>query len=125
MKKLLTTALILFALSSAQATWPKQNFTPQYYAAHITTNTTTTVTSTTVYIATVVVTCTAAGTTETITIKNKEGTAKTLYISPTLTVGTPLVLSLDEPVLMTSGIDIVSAGGAAATVDVFITYFQK
>ncbi len=94
-----------------------------YYAAHITTNTTTTPTSSTAYISTIVVTCTGVGTTETIVIKNKEGTAKTIYQSPTLTAGT-VTLSFSEPILATSGIDIITAGVAAATVDVFVTYWQ-
>ncbi len=94
-----------------------------YYAAHITTNTTTTPTSSTAYISAIVVTCTAAGTTETIVIKNKEGTAKTIYQSPTLTAGT-VTFSFPEPIVSTSGIDIVTAGSAAATVDVFCTYWQ-
>ncbi len=94
-----------------------------YSASHITTNTTTTPTSSTAYISAIVVTCTAAGTTETIVIKNKEGTAKTIYQSPTLTAGT-VTFSFSEPIIATSGIDIVTAGSAAATVDVFVTYWQ-
>ncbi len=93
------------------------------YAAHITTNTTTTPTSSTAYISAILVTCTAAGTTETIVIRNKEGTPKVIYQSPTLTVGT-VPIPLPEPIIATSGIDIVTAGSAAATVDVFVTYWQ-
>ncbi len=94
-----------------------------YSASHITTNTTTTPTSSTAYISAIVVTCTAAGTTETIVIRNKEGTPKVIYQSPTLTAGT-VTFSFAEPIIATSGIDIVTAGSAAATVDVFITYWQ-
>ncbi len=94
-----------------------------YSASHITTNTTTTPTSSTAYISSIVVTCTAAGTTETIVIRNKEGTPKVIYQSPTLTAGT-VTFSFSEPIIATSGIDIVTAGGAAATVDVFVTYWQ-
>ncbi len=94
-----------------------------YSASHITTNTTTTPTSSTAYISAIVVTCTAAGTTETIVIRNKEGTPKVIYQSPTLTAGT-ITFSFAEPIIATSGIDIVTAGSAAATVDVFCTYWQ-
>jgi hypothetical protein len=93
-----------------------------FYSVHLTANGTTTVTSTTAHLKSVAITATSAGTTETITIKNKEGTAKTLYISPTLTVGTPLTLAFDSPIQMVGGIDIVYAGGAAGVVDVFLTY---
>jgi hypothetical protein len=94
----------------------------QSYAAHLTANGTTTVTSTAAYVKSVAITCTTAGTTETITIKNKEGTPKTLYISPTLVVGTTLVLSFTAPIQMVGGIDIVYGGAGAGVVDVFLTY---
>jgi hypothetical protein len=97
---------------------------PNYYSAHITTNTTTTPTSATAYIATLQITCTNAGTTETIVVRNKEGTPKVLYQSGTLAVGNVITMSWDPAIVMTSGIDIVTAGTAPATVDVFITYWQ-
>jgi hypothetical protein len=95
-----------------------------FYAAHLTANGTTTVTSTTAYVKSIAITCTTAGTTETIAIKNKEGTPKFLYQSGTLTVGSPLVLTFaaNAPVQMTGGIDIVYAGAGAGVVDVFICY---
>jgi hypothetical protein len=94
----------------------------QSYAAHLTANGTTTVTSTAAYVKSVAITCTTAGTTETITIKNKEGTPKTLYISPTLVVGTTLTLSFTAPIQMLGGIDIVYAGAGAGVVDIFLSY---
>ncbi len=95
-----------------------------YSASHITSNTTTTITSSTAYVSSLVITCTGVGTTETIVIRNKEGTPKVLYQSPTLTLGTVTPLPLAEPIIATSGIDIITAGVSAATVDVFITYWQ-
>jgi hypothetical protein len=94
----------------------------QYYSAHLTANGTTVAFTSTIYIKSILITCTTAGTTETVTLKNKESTAKTLYISPTLTVGTPLTLNFANPIQSVSGLDIVYAGGAAGVVDVFLTY---
>jgi len=95
----------------------------QFYATHLTANGTTTVTGNTIYLKSVLITCTTAGTTETVTLKNKESTAKTLYISPTLTVGTPLTLWFDTaPIQSVSGLDIVYGGSGAGVVDVFLTY---
>jgi hypothetical protein len=93
----------------------------QFFATHITTNTTVTAVSTTVYVKTIVITCTAPGTTETIVIKNKEGTPKTIYQSGTLVAGTT-VIDASASIQSVGGIDITTAGGGAATVDVFITY---
>jgi hypothetical protein len=99
--------------------------TANYFAAHITTNTTTNVTASSAYISSLVITCTAAGTTEIVKVQNKEGTPKVLYQSGTLAVGTLTTPSISTPpLLMTSGIDIVTSGSGAATVDVFITYWQ-
>jgi hypothetical protein len=94
----------------------------QFYSTHITTNTTTTPATTTVYLKTIVITCTAVGTTETLVIKNKEGTPKTIYQSPTLTLGTSVFAFDTAPIQSLGGIDIVTAGSGAATVDVFLTY---
>jgi hypothetical protein len=98
---------------------------PQYYSGHITTNATTTVTSSTAYISSVVVSVTAIGTTETLKIQNKEGTAKIIYQqgSP-LALGTVTPVNGVSPVVMTSGIDIVTSGSGPATLDVWITYWQ-
>lgn len=99
---------------------------PTYYAAHITTKTTTTPTSSTCYVSSVVISCSAAGSTWTFKIQDKSGTPLILVPAFTLTVPTnlPLVISLTEPILMTSGIDIVTAGTTAGTVDVWITYWS-
>jgi len=92
-------------------------------AYHLTANGTTTVTSTTAYIKAIQITCTTAGTTETITIRDKGGTPKTLYQSGTLVVGSVFTYQ-GAPLLMTGGIDIIYAGTTAGVVDVFLTYSQ-
>ncbi len=98
-----------------------------YYSAHITTKTTTTPTSSTAYLSTAVISCSAAGTAWTLVVKDKSGTPLILIPSFTLTVpttGLPIILQFEEPILMTGGIDIVTAGTTAGTLDVFMTYWQ-
>lgn len=96
------------------------------FAAHLTTNTTTHVTAATAYISSIVITTDAAGTTSTITIQDVSATPKKLVNAAVTTAisTTPTVLALAEPVLMTSGIDVITAGVAAATVDIWVTYYQ-
>lgn len=94
------------------------------YAARITTNTTTTPTSATCWVASIVITTEAVGTTSTIVVQNKEGTPKILIPSAITTAVGLTTYSWTAPLLMTSGIDIVTAGVAAATVDIFISYYQ-
>lgn len=93
---------------------------------HITSQTTTTPTSSTAYISSIAITVTAAGTASNITIRDKQGTPVVLVnsLSTTSTNTTPTVVTFDEPVKMTSGIDIVTDGTLAATVNVWITYWQ-
>jgi hypothetical protein len=100
---------------------------PIYTASHITTKTTTTITAATAYVSTIIITCSGAGTAFTLVIKNKEATPITLVPIVTLTVpttGLPIILQFEEPILMTSGIDVITAGTTAGTVDVFVTYWQ-
>lgn len=96
------------------------------YSAQITTNTTTTPTSATAYISGIVVSVTTAGTTSTVTIKDKQGTPLTLIntlSTAALSVG-DMQFTFQTPVKMVSGIDIVTAGAAAATFSIFINYYQ-
>lgn len=95
-------------------------------ATRITTNTTTTLTAATAYIASIVVTVSVAGTTSTITIQDKQGTPLALVSAmvTTTAIGGNTIYTFDTPIKMTSGIDIVTAGAAAATVNVFINYYQ-
>jgi hypothetical protein len=60
-------------------------------------------------------------------IQNGEATPKILIPSFTLTAlttGLPIILQFAEPILMTTGISIVTAGTTAGTVDVFATFWQ-
>lgn len=95
------------------------------YAARITTNVTTTPTAATAWVSSIVITTEVAGTTSTIEIKNKEATPKVLIPNSIVTtVAGVQIYNFEEPQVMTSGIDIVTAGAVAATVDVFISYWQ-
>jgi hypothetical protein len=95
------------------------------YSARITTNTTTTPTSSTAYISTIAISVTTAGTTSTVTIKDKQGTPLTLVNAlPTaaLSVG-DTIFNFQTPVKMVSGIDVVTAGSVAAAFSIFINYY--
>lgn len=94
------------------------------YAAHITTKTTTTPTSSTCYVQSIAVCVTAAGTTQTLTIQDKGGTAKVLYTAGTAIAVGNTYITFNQPVLMTGGIDIVTGGTTAGTQDIFIDYWQ-
>lgn len=96
------------------------------YSAQISTNTTTTPTASTAYISSIVVAVTTAGTTSTVTIKDKQGTPLTLVntLSTAVLSAGDTTFNFQTPMKMTSGIDIVTAGAAAATLSVFINYYQ-
>ncbi|HEX3108112.1 MAG TPA: hypothetical protein VHU41_03380 [Thermoanaerobaculia bacterium] len=96
---------------------------PNYYAAHITTKTTTTPTASTAYISSITICVSGAGTSWSISVQNKEATPKIYYTVSSVALGTT-TFNFTEPILATSGIDIVTAGTTAGTMDVFITYWQ-
>lgn len=96
---------------------------PNYSSSHITSKTTTTITSSTAYVQSIVINVSGAGSSQTLTIQDKEATPKILY-STTIAVGNSQPITLQAPVVMTSGIDIVTAGTTAGTQDVFVTYWQ-
>jgi hypothetical protein len=95
-------------------------------ANHLTTNATTTLTAADAWISSVVITTDAGGTTSSITVQDKSATPKKLVNAAVTTAisTTPTVLSLPQPVLMSGGIDIVTAGAVAATVDIWVSYWQ-
>lgn len=96
-------------------------------AAHITTSTTTTPTSSDAWVTSITIMVITAGTTSTITVQDKGGTPKklvNLFSTAALSTTGPLVLNFQTPVLMSSGIDIITAGATPATVDVFTNYVQ-
>jgi hypothetical protein len=96
------------------------------YSVHLTTNTTTTPTSSTAYISSIVISNEVGGTTSTLTIQDKQGTPLKLVngLATTALTTAPTVANFQTPVKMVSGIDIITAGAVAATVDVWINYYQ-
>lgn len=96
------------------------------YSVHLTSNTTTTPTSSTAYISAIAISNEIAGTTSTISIQDKQGTPLKLVngLTTTALTTTPTTITFNTPVKMVSGIDIITAGVAAATVDVWINYYQ-
>jgi len=124
--KSLGVALVLSALVQFSTPAMAQTYIRRY-AVHLTANGTTTVVSGTVYVSAVVICVSSAGaSSNTFTIRNKEGTPKNLYTATNIAVGTysPVSLRQNEAMVMTSGIDIVIATGTAPTADVFITYYK-
>lgn len=96
---------------------------PKYSATHVTAAGTTTVTAATGYISSILVVCTS-GTTPTCKIQNKEATPKLFTPPSSMTANTVAFnLQFNEPLIATSGIDIV-ATGTSPVFDVFITYWQ-
>lgn len=96
------------------------------YSVHLTSNGTTTPTSSTAYISTVAISNEVGGTTSTITIQDKQGTPLKLIngVATTALTTAPTVINFQTPVKMVSGIDIIAAGAVAATVDIWINYYQ-
>lgn len=96
------------------------------YSIHLTSNATTTPTSSTAYISSIAISNEVGGTTSTVTIQDKQGTPLKLVsgLATTALTTVPTIISFSTPVKMVSGIDIITAGAVAATVDVWINYFQ-
>lgn len=96
------------------------------YAVKITTNTTTTPTAATAYVSSISISADATGTTSTITIQDKSGTPLKIVngLSTTALTTTPTIVNFQTPILATGGIDIITTGAVAATVDVFLNYYQ-
>lgn len=99
-------------------------YTP--YSVRITTNTTTTPTSATAYVSSITISSEIAGTTSTLTIQDKQGTPLKLVngLTTVAITTTPTILNFQTPVKMTSGIDVITAGVGAATLDIWINYYQ-
>lgn len=96
------------------------------YSVHLTSNATTTPTASTAYISSVAISSEVGGTTSTVTIQDKQGTPLKLIngFSTTALTTTPTVVNFQTPVKMVSGIDVITAGAVAATIDVWINYYQ-
>jgi hypothetical protein len=96
------------------------------FSVHLTTNTTTTPTAATAYISTLSISAEVGGTTSSVTIQDKQGTPLKLIngLATTAATTTPTTVNFQTPVQMVGGIDIITAGAVAGTVDVFLNYFQ-
>lgn len=96
------------------------------YSIHLTSNGTTTPTSSTAYISSIVISNEVGGTTSTITIQDKQGTPLKLIngLATTALTTAPTVANFQTPVKMVGGIDVLTAGAVAATVDIWINYYQ-
>lgn len=96
------------------------------YSAILSTNTTTNITSATAYISCVTIAIVSAGTTSTVTVQDKQTTPVILLnLVPTTTLSAgDTLFNFQTPQKMVSGISIVTAGAAAATIHVFVSYYQ-
>lgn len=96
------------------------------FSLHSTSNATTTPTASTAYISSITISNEVGGTTSTITIQDKQGTPLKLVngLATTALTTAPTIINFQTPVKMVGGIDIITAGAVAATVDVWINYYQ-
>lgn len=96
------------------------------YSLHSTSNATTTPTASLSYISSIAISAEVTGTTSTVTIQDKSGTPLKLVngFSTTTLTTTPTTVNFQTPVKMVGGIDIITAGAVAATIDVWINYYQ-
>lgn len=96
------------------------------YSVHLTTNTTTTPVASTAYVSSIVVSNEVGGTTSSVTIQDKQGTPLKLVngLATTALTTAPTVINFQTPVKMVSGIDIITAGAVAATIDIWINYYN-
>jgi hypothetical protein len=97
------------------------------YSIRISTNTTTTPTASLCYVSSITIAVETAGTTSTVDIRDKSGTP--IYLVRTYSTGAlqtngDIVYNFQTPVKMTGGIDVITAGAGAATIGVFINYYQ-
>lgn len=92
----------------------------------ITTNTTTTPISADAYLSSIAITSEVAGTTSKITVQSKNATPRILIdgLVTTAINTTPTVINFQTPILMSGGIDIVTSGAVAATVNVWLNYYS-
>lgn len=95
------------------------------FSLHSTSNATTTPTALTAYISSIAISNEVGGTTSTITIQDKQGTPLKLVngLATTALTTAPTIINFQTPVKMVSGIDIITAGAVAATVDIWINYY--
>lgn len=96
------------------------------FSIHLTSNTTTTPTASTAYISSISISNEVGGTTSTMTIQDKQGTPLKLVngLATTALTTAPTTINFQTPVKMVNGIDVITTGAVAATVDVWINYYQ-
>ncbi len=106
---------------------------PSYISGRINTSTTTTLVATTCYLSSLHMTCTNAGTTWAMKVQDGQATARTLipnfvlnanFALDGLLSSNPIYLSYAEPIICTTGINVVTVGGTTGNVDYFATYWQ-
>jgi hypothetical protein len=86
---------------------------------HITTKTTTNVTTATVVLHSILINVSGAGTSWTLTVQTQDTTPAILYTATVATGTTVIALPVG---LAVKGLDLVTAGGTAGTMDVFYAY---
>lgn len=96
------------------------------FSVRLTTNTTTTPVASTAYISSIAISSEIGGTTSTVTIQDKQGTPLKLVngLATTALTTAPTIINFQTPVKMVSGIDIITAGAVAATIDVWVNYYN-
>lgn len=120
--RILGAVLTVFAVAQFSQPAMAQTYVRRY-ATHITSATTVTVTSSTAWVAYYAISVNSA-TGATVVIKNKEGTAKALFTSPSVSAAAFYQGgsgNKDNAVVMTSGIDITTTG--TINCDVFLVYY--
>lgn len=118
--KLVIGALALIAFTVAPISAQEYGVNWTRGTKHITTKTTTNVTTSTCTLHTLLVNVSGAGTSWTLSIQDKASTPQIIYAA-TVTTGTT-VIALPVGIKCTSGIDIVTGGTTAGTMDVFYAY---
>lgn len=96
------------------------------YSAQLTGNGTTSINAVTSYISSIAITVSSAGTGSAIAIEDRQATPFLLVnnLATTSVSAGPTIYNFTRPMKMTGGIQIVTSGTSAATVNVFITYYQ-
>lgn len=105
---------------------------PSYVSGRINTSTTTTIVAATCYLSSLHMTCLNTGAAWSMKVQDGQATAKTLIpnfvLNANLGFGplfeNPIILSYSEPIICTTGINVVTVGGATGNVDYFATYWQ-
>lgn len=98
-----------------------KNTVKQY---HITTNTTNTPVTSNIRLYGITYNCSNAGTAWTLTVKDKQGTPAIVLATGSLTQSTtPVTTTIPIPgILLTGGVDIVTAGTTPGVLDLWLSY---